>query len=507
MLKRFLPILLLSFASALAGGWTVHMLQSTGHEPDSPPAPSPAVSLVPAPVHVASPVPLHPNSPAPSASGALPDFRMASHRALDAVVHVRTVERTPASHGWYDWSGFFRPDPRTQGIRQGSGSGVILDGEGYIVTNHHVVEGAELIEVGLNDNRSFPATLIGSDPSTDIAVLRIDATGLDHLDWGDSDELKVGDWVLAVGNPFDLTSTVTAGIVSAKARNIQLLDPDHDRSLPPVESFIQTDAAVNPGNSGGALVDVSGRLMGINTAIASRTGSYAGYSFAVPANLAAKVARDLIEFGAVQRAYLGVTIRPVDEEVAGSLALPAVSGVLVTGVVEGGAAGMAGIAPGDVILSVGGKPTGTMPELLEGVNRYRPGERTTVELWRDGSSLALELELGTREGSVSGAPSSPPRAREEDLVTVFGCSIRNVRVDGNGGKQDAVEIVEPGIGPFMKAGIKAGTLIQSVDGVPTPDLDAFLDAMDAATRDDRRGILLEGLDPDGNPVWYGLDVD
>ncbi len=318
---------------------------------------------------------------------------------MDAVVHVRTSKTVTPTSGWYDWSGMFqRPAPRM--MPSGSGSGVILSEEGFIVTNHHVIEGADRIEIGLNDNRNFTARLVGSDPTTDIAVLQIEASDLKALEWGDSDAVQVGDWVLAVGNPFDLTSTVTAGIVSAKARDIQLLQPDFDRSLFPVESFIQTDAAVNPGNSGGALVSDRGDLIGINTAIASRTGSYAGYAFAIPASLAKKVAGDLIEFGAVQRAFLGINIQPVTEELAQRLSLPAVSGVLVAGVTEESGALAAGMQPGDVILSVAGTPTPTLPELLERVSRFRPGQSATVEVWREQSVQVLQVELGSRDGGL-----------------------------------------------------------------------------------------------------------
>ena len=215
-----------------------------------------------------------------AATSMLPtSFRKAANEALDAVVHVRTAQRVAPSGGWFGWHGYFQQ--QGESIQQGSGSGVVLSRDGYRVTNLHVVDGADVIEIGFNDNRTMAATLVGSDPTTDIAVLKVDAQTLSSMEWGDSDAVQVGDWVLAVGNPFDLTSTVTAGIVSAKARDIQLLRPDFDRSLFPVESFIQTDAAVNPGNSGGALVDVEGRLIGINTAIASRTGSYAGYALSL----------------------------------------------------------------------------------------------------------------------------------------------------------------------------------------------------------------------------------
>ena len=398
MTIRLLPALSISLFSALIGGAIVlQFVQATPalqedtvsavvltHGQPAPMTLSPAVTAAAGPRHAV----------------ALPDFRSAAGQALDAVVHVRTAQTVMLSNGWYDWSGMFqRPAP--QNMPSGSGSGVILSEDGYIVTNHHVIKGADVIEIGLNDNRTFSAQLVGSDPTTDIAVLKIESSGLKALDWGDSDAVQVGDWVLAVGNPFDLTSTVTAGIVSAKARDIQLLRPDFDRALFPIESFIQTDAAVNPGNSGGALVSDRGDLIGINTAIASRTGSYAGYAFAVPSSLAQKVARDLIEFGAVQRAFLGVNIQPVTEDIAERLALPAVSGVLVSGVTDESGARAAGIQVGDVILSVAGTPTPSLPQLLERVNRFRPGQSAVVEVWRGERMRKLEVELGSRDGLLS----------------------------------------------------------------------------------------------------------
>lgn len=442
---------------------------------------------------MAPPTPTPVLGTAPAAAVHLPDFRTAAHEALDAVVHVRTAQRIAPRYGWYDWSGFFRPDPRSGGVQQGSGSGVILSSEGYIVTNHHVIEGADVIEVGLNDNRTLTATLVGSDPTTDIAVLKVEADGLAALEWGDSDAVQVGDWVLAVGNPFDLTSTVTAGIVSAKARDIQLLRPDVDRSLFPVESFIQTDAAVNPGNSGGALVDAAGNLIGINTAIASKTGSYAGYAFAVPSNLARKVAMDLVEFGSVQRAVLGVNIRPVNEEIAEDLSLPAVAGVLVTGITEDSGAQKAGIRRDDVILSVGGTATATMPQLLERVNRYRPGQSTEVGLWRDGARISVWVELGRRDVRPEEGASSE--------VTVLGCRVQGL--DGGEG----VEVIDPGKGAFGEAGIAAGTVIVSVNGTPTPDVDAFLDAMAEEASGNNRGLLIEGRDENGETAWFALELD
>jgi serine protease Do len=252
-----------------------------------------------------------------SAPGMPNNFVEASENTINSVVHVTTkvVKTTVQNDPFFEF--FYGPGSGNREFKQygsGSGSGVIVSSEGYIVTNNHVIDNASEIEVILNDNSKFSATVIGADPSTDIAILKINATGLKAIPLGNSDDIKVGEWVLAVGNPFNLTSTVTAGIVSAKARNINLLSDRTKQNVVPIESFIQTDAAVNPGNSGGALVNTQGELVGINTAIASQTGSYSGYSFAVPVNLVNKVMRDLIDYGVVQRGFLGVQIQDISQE-------------------------------------------------------------------------------------------------------------------------------------------------------------------------------------------------
>ncbi len=267
----------------------------------------------------------------------------------------------------------------------GGGSGVVLTSDGYIVTNYHVIEGATRIQVTLNDKRELAAKVIGSDPSTDLALLKVRSTGLRPVSFGDSDDVQIGEWALAIGNPFNLTSTVTAGIVSAKARNINILSGTYA-----IESFIQTDAAVNPGNSGGALVNDRGELIGINSAIMSEGGSYEGYSFAIPANLVSKVVSDLRDYGKVQRALLGVNIAEVNEFVARDLNLPNISGVLVRSVTPGSSAEEAGILPGDVILKVNGIRTNSVPELQEQVARFRPGDAITLEYVRAGKQYIKE---------------------------------------------------------------------------------------------------------------------
>ncbi len=422
----------------------------------------------------------------------LDGFRHAASDALDAVVHIRTSQ-TMANQG--GWSGFFHSPVQPQ-IQRGSGSGVILSPDGVIITNHHVIAGADAIEVGLNDNRSFVAELIGSDPSTDIAVLKIETEGLTALSWANSDHVHVGDWVLAVGNPFDLTSTVTAGIVSAKARSIQLLRPDLAKDVFPVESFIQTDAAVNPGNSGGALVNTEGHMVGINTAIASRTGSYSGYSFAVPSNLAAKVAQDIIEFGEVQRAFLGVHIRPVDEVLAEELGLPEVKGIMVTGLADGGGALEAGLRKGDVILSVDGAATPSLPILLERVSRHRPGEACSIEVWREGETSRFTVDLKDRFGKTQPTGSLV----ESQFIDAFGGRLS----DDESGK--GVRVLKSGQGALGRSGIQDGFLIRSVDGIRIHTVKGLLDAVAKANQAGSKAVLLEGTGPGGQTAWFGMGI-
>lgn len=274
------------------------------------------------------------------------------------------------------------------GYRVSSGSGVIISSDGYIITNHHVVEDGAVLEVTLHDKRKLAAELIGADPSTDLALIKVDARGLRPVPYGDSDQVQVGQWVLAVGNPFNLTSTVTAGIVSAKARNINIL-----RGSYAIESFIQTDAVVNPGNSGGALVNENGELIGINTAIITESGGFEGYSFAIPANLVRKVIRDIREFGEVQRAMLGVGIADVSDETAARLSLPTVAGVYVNSVSKNSSAAEAGLRRGDVIISINSVKTNSVPQLQEQIALFRPGERISLEFYRDGQKFRRDRVL------------------------------------------------------------------------------------------------------------------
>jgi len=292
-------------------------------------------------------------------SVALPDFRSVSKNVTKAVVNITAYNNS--------------------GYRVSTGSGVISSKNGFIITNYHVVEGGSQIKVSLFDKRSFEAKLVGHDATTDLALLKVSGFDLPALSFGNSDEVEVGEWVLAVGNPFNLNSTVTAGIVSAKARNINILDGSYS-----IESFIQTDAVVNPGNSGGALVNASGELIGINAAIISETGAYAGYSFAIPSNLVQKVSGDIQEFGKVKRAILGVNIMDVNDDIASDLSLPSVIGVYVSDVFSGTSADEAGLRKGDVIVAVNGNSTNSVPELQEQIALFRPGDFVEIDFYRQG---------------------------------------------------------------------------------------------------------------------------
>lgn len=330
-------------------------------------------------------------------SAAPTNFTTAAEVSTPAVVNVRALIEVERGL----WG---------RALTNSSGSGVILSPDGYIATNHHVIENSRDIKITLADKRVFSARLVGSDPSTDIALLKIDAESLPFLVFGNSDSVRVGEWVLAVGNPFNLESTVTAGIVSAKGRNINILG-----GATSIESFIQTDAAVNPGNSGGALVNTFGELIGINTAIVTESGSYEGYSFAVPSNLVQKVVRDLREFGEVHRAFLGISIEDLNSEIARDLGLPNADGVRITRVSASGAAADAGLQAGDVILSINNIATRRTPELQEYIGRMRPGERVTIEYWRHGIRRRADAILKDRNNSTASVPRATGLEFSKDL--------------------------------------------------------------------------------------------
>ena len=390
------------------------------------------------------------------------DFSMAAERTVNSVVHVKTqTTMQPVFNPWSDFFGY-QQQPHVQ---EGSGSGVIISGDGYIITNNHVVEGAEKLHVTLNNNKDYEATVVGRDPSTDIAVIKIDEEGLPAIVWGNSDDVRIGQWVIAVGNPFDLTSTVTAGIVSAKARNINLLSRERNNGeeVFPVESFLQTDAAVNPGNSGGALVNTRGELIGINTAIQSRTGAFAGYSFAVPSSIARKVSRDIIEFGHVQRAFIGVRIEEVTQEVAKEKGLKEVSGVFVSSLSEGGAAAESGIESGDIIQKIDDRPVNNVPQLQEQVSRYRPGDKVKVAVWRGGKQQVVDVTLRNRSGRAEledfKAQENGPSV--QSLGATFGTispeDKAKLRITGG------AKVIELQPGKFKSIGLQKGFIITRID--------------------------------------------
>jgi len=341
------------------------------------------------------------------------DFTVAAEKVMPAVVHIRSTQEGNARRQSEEVDPFrdFFGGPRMypQGPSQSSGSGVIINQNGYIVTNNHVVQDADVVEVSLVDNRTFTAEVIGTDPDTDLAVIKINQNNLPYLSFVDSDKAKVGEWVLAVGNPFNLNSTVTAGIISAKGRSINILGGrnqrfnEDGRPAPntAIESFIQTDAAINPGNSGGALVDLQGGLLGINTAIASPTGSYSGYGFAVPSDIVSKVVEDIIEFGVVQRGWLGVQIASVNSQLVKEYDLSVNEGAYVSEFApEGSAAKDAGVKVGDVIVKIDEAPIRSNTALIEYVGRKRPGDKLNVVVNRNGKEVTIPVTLKSREGNT-----------------------------------------------------------------------------------------------------------
>lgn len=315
------------------------------------------------------------------AAGMPESFRLAAKKSMAAVVHISTREQQALSL----WDFYYG---RQAQVREGSGSGVIYSSSGYIVTNNHVIESADAIEVSLSDNRRYTAQLVGRYPAADIAVLKIVANDLPNIRFGDSDLTEVGDWVLAVGNPYNLSSTVTAGIVSARGRDIGIIN---DRNA--IESFIQTDAAINPGNSGGALVNTSGELIGINTAIYSRSGGYSGYGFAIPANLAVRIIEDLISTGTYQQIVLGIDAGELDTEWAQELGVPVIQGVVLQAVAPNGAADVAGLIAGDVVVEVSGRSIRSIAQFREALGSQKRGQKVPLAIYRGASKRVVELQL------------------------------------------------------------------------------------------------------------------
>ena len=438
-------------------------------------------------------------------SGVETDFTVAAELSVNAVVHVKTMyparRTTQSLDPFYEFF-FGRPQtPQGQNApqQQGSGSGVIISPDGYIVTNNHVIENSTEIEIVLNDKRTFKAELVGTDPTTDIALLKIKAKNLPIIIMGNSDNLKVGEWVLAVGNPFNLTSTVTAGIVSAKARNINILD-----SSMKIESFIQTDAAVNPGNSGGALVNTHGELIGINTAIASQTGSYAGYSFAVPTSIVAKVVADLKQYGTVQRAVLGVGIAEISQEYADEHDVKSLNGVLILHVEDMSAAAFAGIEVDDIVHKINGVEVQNPSELQEQIARYTPGDKISVEIERKGKTMLLDVELKNRMGTteiISGDNDltglgatfgEVPEKLKKQLGLRYGIQVKSLKTNG-----------------LMKsAGVQNDFIIVKVNNAPIGSTDELEEIYQTARTSNRQEqvLFVAGVYPNGKVAYYAINL-
>lgn len=425
------------------------------------------------------------------------NFVFAAKKSTPSVVHIRTTysEGMRANNPFNDFfkEYFGERYERRGGPSRGAGSGVIISTDGYIITNNHVIDNASEIEVVLNDNRSYKANIVGTDENTDLAVLKIEEENLAVINYGDSEGISIGEWVLAIGNPYEFRSTVTAGIVSAKGRNINILNGDYR-----IESFIQTDAAVNPGNSGGALVNLNGELVGINTAIASPSGAFAGYSFAVPVSLVKKVVGDIIEYGAVQRALLGISIYDVNAQVAEANDLSVLKGVYVNAVMEGKAADRAGIEKGDVIVAIDDKPVYSVAQLQEQVAIKRPGDEVKVKLVRDSKEKILTAKLRNEEGTMDIVELAAEfRVEGATFVDVSDALKDRLNIDGG------VQIKELGSGKWKNVRMKEGFIITGIDNEEirnVRDLKAYF----KEPRTD--GILIEGVYPDGTKAHYGLGI-
>ncbi len=444
------------------------------------------------------------------------DFTRAAESTVNSVVSVKSyaTPRVQQMQNFIDPFEFFfgpgngfgqqqprqRQQPNQKPQQSGLGSGVIITSDGYIVTNNHVIEGAEKLEVTLNDNRTFNAKVIGSDSKTDLALLKIEATGLKAIEIGNSDDVKVGEWVLAVGNPFGFTSSVTAGIISAKARSISSATHSAPAGL---ESFIQTDAAVNPGNSGGALVNVRGQLIGINTMIYSSTGNYAGTAFAIPSVLMQKVVTDLKEYGTVQRAVLGIQYQELTSELAEEKGIKGLNdGIYVAKVEDRSAAKEAGLEEGDVITAIDGAPVKNSGLMMEQMNKLRPGDKVTVTYVRDGKSHNTTVTMRNTQGSTD-------ITKSRDLLDL-GCAFRELKPERLKELQISKGIEVTGIkdGRFKEAGIKDGFIILDINNSPVStrdDVEAIYRAIMNDSQSDKV-MFITGIYPTGKKVYYAVDL-
>ncbi len=435
------------------------------------------------------------------------DFRFAASASTPSVVHIKSTFKNEraTSNGYQDpFQDFFGNDffkyfhgqsPYKPQPQVATGSGVIVSNDGFIVTNNHVVDNADEVEVMMNNNKSYKAKIIGRDADTDLALVKIEASELPAINFANSDSVLIGEWVMAVGNPFNLESTVTAGIVSAKSRNINLLgNQQQKQNSTAIESFIQTDAAVNPGNSGGALVNVNGELVGINTAIASPTGSYAGYSFAVPSNIVKKVIFDLQKFGVSQRGFLGVTIRTMDDKTAKEVGFDKPYGVYVDGVNKGSAAEEAGLRNKDVITKINGSSVNSSPELQEQVAKYRPGDKLEVEVIRDGKTASVNVVLKNKYNTIAQIDNT------KDILNVLGIKVENLSANelrslGVPGGVKVTDLKEGKLSEFTD--IRKGFIITQIDDEAVNNVDDFVNML----KEKNGKVLVEGIYPN-KPMSY-----
>ena len=435
--------------------------------------------------------------------GKSPSLVLAAEKTVDAVVHVKTsfFDTYTDFFDPFDFDLFwgfgdnFQKKDREPYKRSASGSGVIITSDGYIVTNNHVVDNAEEIQIVLNDKRTYDADVVGRDPASDLAVLKINETKLPYAIFTNSDNVKVGEWVLAVGNPFNLKSTVTAGIVSAKGRDINIIDNKYA-----IESFIQTDAAVNPGNSGGALVNVEGELIGINTAISTHTGSFEGYSFAVPSNLVKKVVDDLLEYGTVQRAFIGVTIRNINAEMAAELEINNLEGVYVEDISEGGAAESSGIEKGDVILTINGVTVSKSSELQEQVSKYRPGDKILLDIDRKGKRKLIKVILKNKAGNTDVV-----KKEENNVQKLLGANFKNLSKTEleTLGVDNGVKVLTLEPGKMARAGIREGFVITSINNKPAHNVKEVLKILSDV---EGGGVYIEGVYRKGTRHYYAFGL-
>jgi len=442
------------------------------------------------------------------------DFTVAAEKTVNAVVGVKNTQMVQQQYQSMDpFFDFFFGNRGNQGqygqqpqqkAREGYGSGVIISSDGYIVTNNHVIDNADQLTITLNDQRQFEATLVGTDPTTDIALLKVEATDLPCISFGESDALKVGEWVLAVGNPFMLTSTVTAGIVSSKARQIGNSTRNR-QGLVNIESFIQTDAAVNPGNSGGALVNTAGELVGINTAIYSETGNYAGYSFAVPSSIVSKVVADLRQYGQVQRAVLGIQVAEVTAELAESEGLKVNSGIYVAEVMDDGAAKDAGIKKGDVITAINKAQIKTFGNLQGELARYTPGQKIQVTVNRDGSTKTVDVTLKNANGNTEVVTKKGIDALGATFQTMSAKELQKYGVR----KGVLVKSVEQG-GAFARAGVHEKFVIVKINDVVVnsdKDVEAIYNNLTTARDANQDPVMfIVGIYPNGRTAYYAVDL-